>query len=93
MTATATIMIISRAEFYASTSRCRLSLSPYYSLGSLRRRLHTSYPSHSPLHRYCEMVEMKWQRIHGDGDGADKAKSPSSTGAVGEREHHDHAGG
>jgi hypothetical protein len=85
MAATATIMIIS--EFCAS-SRCRLSLSPYYPLGSLRRRLHTSYPSHSPLHRYREMVEMTWRRIHGNGDGADKAKSP--TGAVGEREHHDH---
>jgi hypothetical protein len=75
------------SEFCAS-SRCRLPLSPYYSLGSLRRRLHTSYPSHSPLHRYREMVEMTWRRVHGNGDGAVKAKSP--TGAVGECEHHDH---
>jgi hypothetical protein len=62
------------------SSRCRLPLSPYYSLGSLQRRLHTPYPSHSPLHRYREMVEMTWRWIHGNGDGADKAKSP--TGAV-----------
>jgi hypothetical protein len=65
-------------------SRCRHSLSPYYSLGSLQRRLHT-YPSHSPLHRYRKMVEMMWRRVHGNGGGADKAKSP--TGAIGEREH------
>lgn len=80
-------MIIS--GFRASSRRryfhCRLSLSPYYS-----RPLHTSYPSHSPLHRNPEMVEMTRRRIHGNGNGdsADKAKSP--TGAVGERgEHHD----
>jgi len=89
---TATIMIIS--EFRASSSRhyfrCRLSLSPYYS-----RRLHTSYPSHSPLHRYREMVEMTRRRIHGNGDSADNAKSPKTgaAAAVGEREHHDDHGG
>jgi hypothetical protein len=86
MTATATIMIIS--GFRACSRRsfhCRLFLSPYYS-----RPLHTSYPSHSQLPRYPEMVEMTRRRIHGNGNGdsADKAKSP--TGAVGERgEHHD----
>ena len=68
--------------------RCRLSLSPYYSLGSLQRRLHTPHPSHLPLHRYREMVEMTRRRVHGNGDSADKAKSP--TGAVGEPEHNDH---
>jgi hypothetical protein len=34
------------------------------------------------------MVELTRRRTHGNGDGADKAKSP--TGAVGEHEHHDH---
>jgi hypothetical protein len=82
-------MIIS--GFRASSSRCRLFLSPYYPLGSLQRRLHASYPSHSPLHRSRDMVEMTRRRVHGNGNGdsaADKAKSP--TGAVGEREHRDH---
>jgi len=89
-------MIIS--GFRASSSRhyfrCRLSLSPYF--GSLPRRLHASHASHSPLHRYREMVEMTRRRIHGNGNGngngdsADKAKSPTgAAGAVGEREHHD----
>jgi hypothetical protein len=85
---TANIMIIS--GFRASS---RLSLSPYYSLTSLQRRLHASYPSHSPPHRHREMVEMTRRRIHGNGDSADKAKSKAkspTTGAVGEREHHDH---
>ncbi|KAF8492330.1 cation efflux family-domain-containing protein [Russula emetica] len=81
---TANIMIIS--GFRASS---RLSLSPYYSLIPLQRRLYASYPSHSPPHRHREMVEMTRRRIHGNGDSADKAKSPT-TGAVGEREHHDH---
>jgi hypothetical protein len=92
MTATTTIMIIS--GFRASTtssSRCRLSLSPYYSLGAFQRRLHASYPSHSPLHRSREMVEMTRRRIHGNGDSAaDKAKSPTGAVRAGEREHHDH---
>ena len=66
----------------------RLSSSPcppYYS-----RPLHTSYSFHPPLHRCREMAEMTRRRIHGIGDSlsADKAKSP--TGAVAEREHHDH---
>lgn len=60
----------------------------YYSLSSLRRRLHTSYPSHTPLHRYCEMaVKMTRRRVHGNGDSANKAKSPN--GAVGERKRQD----
>lgn len=82
---TATIMIISG---FRASSRCRLSLSLYYSLGSFQRRLHaSSHASHLPLHRYREMVEMTRRRIHGNGDCADKAKSPT-TGTVGEREHH-----
>jgi hypothetical protein len=102
---TATLMVIS--GFHASSRRryflhCRLSLSPYYSWP-----LHTSHTSHSPLHRCREMVETTRRRIHrnGNGDGADKTKSP--TGAVREREHrhdqlhtqshphdgHDHGGG
>ena len=84
-------MIIS--GFHAS-SRCRLSLSLYYTLGSLQRRLHASHASHPPLHRHREMVEMTRRRIHGNGDSADKAKSKSPTkgaaAANGEREHHDH---
>ena len=92
---TATIMIIS--GFRASSSRhyfrCRLSLSPYF--GSLPRRLHASHASHSPPHRYHEMVAMTRRRIHGNGNGngngdsAHKAKSPTGAGAVGERERHD----
>lgn len=83
---TATIMIISG---FRASSRCRLSLSLYYSLGSFQRRLHASHSSHSPLHRHREMVEMTRRRVHGNGDSADKAKSPTTTGTVGERERHD----
>ena len=79
---TAAIMIISGC--HASSRR----FFPYYSLSSLQRHLHTSHPSRTLLHRYRGMVvEMTRRRIHGNGDSADKAKSP--TGAVGERERHD----
>jgi len=84
---TATIIVVSGFRASRNTSRryfrCLLSLSPCYSF----RSLHTSYPSHSPLHRYREMVEMTRRRVHGNGDSADKTKSP--TGAVSEREPHD----
>ena len=83
----ATIVI---SEFRASCRRirCRPVLSSYYSLGSLQRCSHTSHTSHSPLHRYREVVEMTRRRIHGNGDSADKAKSPT-TGVIGERERDD----
>ena len=73
---------------FRASSRCRLSLSLYYSLGSFQRRL---YAPHSPLHRYREMAEMTRRRVHGNGDSANKAKSPTTGGTVGEREErHDH---
>ena len=97
MTARATIMIISGFRASTCSSRRRLSsLSPHYCISpnSLQRRLHTPYPSQSPLHRHREMAEMTTRRrIHGNGDSAngDKAKSPKGAAvANGEREHHDH---
>jgi hypothetical protein len=88
MAETYTIVIIS--GFRASSRqcfRCRLSLSPYF--GSLPRRLPASHASHSPLHRCREMVKLTRRRIHGNGDSADKAKSPTGACVVEEREHHD----
>ena len=91
LTATATYAIVIISAFRASSRQdfpCRLLflvplLLPQFSSAVLTHLL----PSHSPPHRYRELVKLSPRRIHGNGESADKAKSP--TDVVREREHHD----